>query len=191
MPILKRLIGGIVALACAWPIAAQQTQTQKNIAVSTDVFAVALPAATIAYELAIADWQGIRQGAFTAATTIGAVYLLKYTVHKERPDGSDFHSFPSMHTAASFASAAFIQRRFGWQWGFPAYALACYVGWGRTFAKKHDWWDVLAGAAIGAGAAYIYTRPFASRHQLTIIPCTFSHPFISTPSFGLYTSLTF
>lgn len=188
---LKRLFAVILIMAGISPAWGQQTQTQKNIAVSTDIFAVALPATAIVYELATKDWQGVKQGAFTAVTAIGAVYLLKYTVHKERPDGSDFHSFPSMHTAASFASAAFIQRRFGWQWGFPAYALACYVGWGRTFAKKHDWWDVLAGAAIGAGAAYIYTRPFANNHQLTIVPCTFSQPFSDTPSFGLYTSFTF
>lgn len=188
---LRRFLLIVLSVTCTWSAWAQRTQTQKNVAVSTDIFAVALPVATVAYELAIKDWQGIKQGAFTAATAIGAVYLLKYTVHKERPDGSDFHSFPSMHSAASFASAAFIQRRFGWQWGFPAYALACYVGWGRTFAKKHDVWDVLAGAAIGAGAAYIYTRPFAARHELTIVPCTFSQPFSATPSLGIYTSWTF
>ena len=35
--------------------------------------------------------------------------------------------------------------------------------------KKHDWWDVAAGAVIGAGSAYIFTRPFAKKHNLSCI----------------------
>jgi len=69
-----------------------------------------------------------------------------------------------------FADAAFIQRRYGWKWGVPAYLLSAYVGWGRTYAKKHDWWDVAAGAVIGAGSAYIFTRPFAKEHNVVVAP---------------------
>lgn len=143
---------------------------RKGVRTSTDVLCLAMPVATLTGILIEKDWEGLKQGAFTAATTIGVTYLLKYTVKKERPDFSDNHSFPSMHTADVFANAAFLQRRYGWKFGAPAYALACYVGWGRTYGKKHDWWDVLAGAAIGAGSAYIFTRPFAEKHELSIIP---------------------
>ena len=76
--------------------------------------------------------------------------------------------------------AAFIQRRYGWKWGIPAYAIASYVGWSRTYAKKHDWWDVVAGAALGAGSAYIFTRPFATKHNLSISPVA------SDKHFGIY-----
>ena len=112
-------------------------------------------------------------------------YALKYLIKKERPDGSDKHSFPSMHTSVSFTGAAFIQRRYGWKWGIPAYAIASYVGWSRTYAKKHDWWDVVAGAALGAGSAYIFTRPFATKHNLSISPVA------SDKHFGIYASMTF
>ncbi|MDE5808582.1 MAG: phosphatase PAP2 family protein, partial [Muribaculaceae bacterium] len=78
--------------------------------------------------------------------------------------------FPSGHSSISFATAAFVQRRYGWAVGAPAYALSCYVAWGRVFAKKHHWWDVCAGAAIGAGSAYIFTKPFAKKHNLQISP---------------------
>ena len=90
-----------------------------------------------------------------------------------------------MHTSVSFAGAAFIQRRYGWKWGIPAYAVASYVGWSRTYGKKHDWWDVLAGAAIGAGSALIYTRPFAQKHELKIAPVS------DGQNFGIVASLKF
>jgi membrane-associated phospholipid phosphatase len=63
--------------------------------------------------------------------------------------------------------------------------LATYVGWARTYAKKHDWWDVLAGAAIGAGSAYIFTRPFAKKHDLSIAPVSDGH------NFGIVASMKF
>lgn len=146
------------------------TGSRKAVRTSSDVIALAMPVATLTGLLITQDWQGLKQGAFTAATTIGVTYLLKYTVKKTRPDFSDNHSFPSAHTSTVFANAAFLQRRYGWKFGVPAFALATYVGWARTYAKKHDWWDVLAGAAIGAGSAFIYTRPFAQKHELTIAP---------------------
>lgn len=136
---------------------------RKAVRTSTDVLLIAMPVATLTGAIVAKDWTGIKQGAFSAVTALGVTYALKYTIDKRRPDGSDIHSFPSGHTAALFTDAAFVQRRYGWKFGIPAYALAAYVGWGRTFAKKHDWWDVLAGAAIGAGSAYIYTRPYLSR----------------------------
>ncbi len=145
---------------------------QKGVATSTDVLAIALPAAALAGVLVQQDWKGLIQGVETAAATAGATLILKYAVKERRPDGSNMHSFPSGHTAVTFATAAFLQRRYGWAFGAPAYALATYVGWGRVFSKKHHWWDVVAGGAIGAGSAYIFTRPFAKKHNLQIAPVT-------------------
>ena len=135
------------------------TGSRKAVRTSGDVLVFITPVASLATILATQDWQGLKQGVFTGVTTLGVTYALKYLVKKERPDFSDNHSFPSMHTSVSFAGAAFIQRRYGWKWGIPAYAVSTYVGWSRVYGKKHDWWDVAAGAVIGAGSAYIFTRP--------------------------------
>jgi membrane-associated phospholipid phosphatase len=79
----------------------------------------------------------------------GAVtYGLKYAVEEERPNGKD-GSFPSGHTAVTFAGAEFIRKQYGWGWGAPAYAAAGFVGWSRVATDDHWWHDVLAGAAIG------------------------------------------
>ncbi len=183
----------VILLAIAAPFRASaqnaefhRTSAQKAVKTSTDVLLIAAPVATLTGVLIAKDWTGLKQGAFSAVTALGVTYALKYSIHKRRPDGSDCHSFPSGHTAALFTDAAFVQRRYGWKLGIPAYAIAAYVGWGRTFAKKHDWWDVLAGAAIGAGSAYIYTRTYNNkRTRLDIAPVA------DGDNMGLYVRLQF
>ena len=153
------------------------SRERKAVKVSGDVLLAAMPVATVATVLAMKDWTGAKQGFFTGVTTLGVSYLLKFTVKKDRPDHSNRYSFPSAHTSLLFANAAFVQRRYGWKWGAPAYVLASYVGWSRVYGRKHDWWDVAAGAVIGAGCAYIYTRPFAQNHRLVISPLTDGNSF--------------
>lgn len=161
------------------------TKLQKSVARSTDIVMLALPVATLAGVLIQQDWKGLIQGVETAGATAAATLILKYAVNERRPDGSDMHSFPSGHSAVSFATAAFLQRRYGWAFGAPAYALATYVAWGRVFSKKHHWWDVIAGGAIGAGSAYIFTKPFAKKHNLQIAPVSDGR------NFGIYASMEF
>lgn len=146
--------------------------SQNAVAKTTDAFAIALPVATLAGVLITRDWEGLKEGVFTAAATTAATMILKYSIKERRPDNSNFHSFPSGHTAVTFATASFLQRRYGWKFGVPAYALAGYVGWGRVYSKKHHWWDVVAGGAIGAASAFIFTKPFAKEHNLQISPTT-------------------
>ena len=168
-----RLIAVFLTLIALLPAHAeefQRTHAQKGVKISTDVVLVALPVATLTGVLIEHDWTGLKQLALSEATNFGATMLIKCIVREDRPDHSNHHSFPSGHTSITFSTATFLQRRYGWKFGVPAYILSTYVGWGRAFAKKHHWWDVLAGAAIGTGASLIYTRPFAEKHDLTIIP---------------------
>ena len=170
---MKRILTLIFILFVCLSGKAQEVEisgSRKAVRTSGDVLAFVTPVASLTTVLVLQDWKGLKQGALAGVSTIGMTYALKYLIKKERPDGSDKHSFPSMHTSVSFTGAAFIQRRYGWKWGIPAYAIASYVGWSRTYAKKHDWWDVVAGAALGAGSAYIFTRPFATKHNLSISP---------------------
>ena len=81
------------------PIPFERTPAQQGVKISSDVILIAMPVATLTGVLIAQDWTGLKQAAFTTATTLGATYLLKYTVKKQRPDFSDFHSFPSGHTS--------------------------------------------------------------------------------------------
>jgi len=161
------------------------SSSRKAVRKSGDIMAAVTPLACMTSVLVLQDWQGLKQGAFAAATTLGISYGLKYLVDKERPDKSDDHSFPSLHTSISFTGAAFIQKRYGWKWGVPAYLVSTYVGWSRVYGKKHDWWDVAAGAALGVGSAYLFTRPFAKKTNLSLSPVA------GDGHYGFHASLTF
>jgi membrane-associated phospholipid phosphatase len=73
---------------------------------------------------------------------------VKFAVDRTRPDGSRY-SFPSGHTSSAFATAAVLERHYGWKVGVPAYAMAAYVGGSRLSENKHYLSDVIFGAAIG------------------------------------------
>ena len=138
---MRKLIFILSALILSLSVCAQEIEvsgTRKAVRTSGDVGALLLPVAGVTAVLLQKDWQGLKQGVFSGVTTLGVTYALKYIVKKERPDRSDNHSFPSMHTSTSFAAAAFIQRRYGWKWGLPSYILSTYVGWTRVYGKKHD-----------------------------------------------------
>lgn len=164
--------------------------SRKAVRTSTDVLLIAMPVATLGVAIAKKDWKGIGIGAAEAAGTLAVTYGLKYAVHKRRPDGSDRRSFPSGHSSLVFTDASFLMRRYGWKYGVPAYALATYVAWGRVYAKKHDFWDVAAGAAIGTAIGLLCTRPFMK--QVEIAPAAITDPVTGDfISIGVGGSVTF
>ncbi len=145
-------------------------QSRKAVETSTDIamFAPAAVGAGVAFVKG--DYKGLLQLGESLVASVAVSYALKYTVKKERPDGSDFRSFPSNHTGFSFSGATFLLKRYGWEWGVPAYLLSGYVAWGRVYAERHDAWDVLAGAAIGVGSGLLFTTPFARKHDVVVSP---------------------
>lgn len=65
-------------------------------------------------------------------------------------------SFPSGHTSLAFATAASLSIQCKkWYVTLPAYAWAASVGYSRMYLGVHYPTDVLAGAAIGVGSAYL------------------------------------
>ena len=65
---------------------------------------------------------------------------------------TDF-SFPSGHTASSFAAAYIINKNYGKKYGIPAYTLATAIGLSRVSVGVHFPSDVIAGAAVGTAVA--------------------------------------
>lgn len=82
-------------------------------------------------------------------TTVFSVKKLSYQL---RPDGSNYYSFPSGHTAEAFASAEFLYQEYKnvspW-YGMAGYAMAAATGYLRMYNNKHWLGDVIAGAGIG------------------------------------------
>lgn len=138
-----------------------QAQAEGGVELAGDVLVAVLPATAGGLILGNKDREGAWQLVESAALALGTTFLLKYTVKEERPNGKDNHSFPSAHSSVSFTSAEFIRKRYGWEYGVPAYAVASFVAYSRVDAKQHHAHDVIAGAAIGIGSSYLFSRPYA------------------------------
>ncbi|HRP90809.1 MAG TPA: phosphatase PAP2 family protein [Edaphocola sp.] len=80
------------------------------------------------------------------------VFPIKYLSHQQRPNQSNYHSFPSGHTALSFSGAHFLFREYRdkniWL-ALSGYPVALAVGALRISNNKHWFSDVMAGAGIG------------------------------------------
>lgn len=93
-------------------------------------------------------------------TAAAIVQPMKRIVQRERPNSSDFRSFPSGHTSTAFVAAEFLHQEFGHHspWiSVAGYATAAATGYLRFYNNQHWLGDVLAGAAIGmASTKFIY-----------------------------------
>lgn len=131
--------------------------SDRGWARASDIGRDALVVAALGVPAVQRDWSGLAQAGGSVAAAGGATWVLKELVHERRPDGSDDRSFPSGHTSMSFASAATLEKRYGWQAGLPAFALASFVGVARVEGRKHYWYDVVAGAALGGASGFLLT----------------------------------
>lgn len=172
---LKLIFVLLIVFNNPFSYAQQQLTSSENFhKTSGDILVGLLPALSLTSTFIWKDGQkGTLQFSESLVSTIAITWGLKLLIDKERPNGESLNSFPSGHTAVSFASAAFIQRRYGWEYGAPAYVLAGYVGFSRIKAKKHDSIDVIAGAIIGTGMSYIFTKPFNLENKLAVSPSFF------------------
>jgi membrane-associated phospholipid phosphatase len=94
--------------------------------------------------------------------------VVKMSADRRRPSGGP-HSFPSGHSSAAFATAAVLQRHYGWRAALPAYGLAGFIAWSRVRQDAHFMSDVLVGGALGTIVGRTIASP-AHAHQWTIAP---------------------
>lgn len=126
--------------------------------VHVDNFMQYAPAAAV-YALNLSGVKGKHN--LTDATGIYAIsfglmkastLIVKSATHRLRPDGSTNNSFPSGHTATSFAAAEFLKQEYKdvspWI-GYAGYAVAGATGVFRLYNNRHWVSDVVAGAGFG------------------------------------------
>lgn len=99
--------------------------------------------------------------------TTGLTYSIKNIVNRKRPfykysfiikrDKANYWlSFPSGHTSSAFCTATSLALRYRkWYVIAPVYIYAASVGWARMYQGVHYPTDVLAGAIVGAGCAWL------------------------------------
>jgi membrane-associated phospholipid phosphatase len=109
--------------------------------------------------------QGLEIGiAFTA--TVAETYIIKYIVNRPRPyttyrdlkplGDEKSRSFPSGHTSSAFSTAMSLSLNYPkWYVAVPVFAWASATGYSRMYLGVHYPTDVLAGAALGVGTAWL------------------------------------
>ncbi len=160
-----KIIALLVLAPVAW--AAPATAGPKGWADASDIGRDLLVGAALGVPAVQGDWRGDLDAGASVLVAGGTTFALKELIHESRPDRSDDKSFPSGHTSVSFAAAASLEKRYGWEAGLPALLVASFVGGARVRADKHYVHDVLAGAVIGSASGFLLTSRHDDRVRLT------------------------
>lgn len=163
---MRSFLLSIIYISFSLTIKGQKLYVER----STDVLSITPVLTGLCVAFVNEDKEGLIELGLSTGTCLVVNYALEALIHKDRPDKSSAHSFPSTHSAVSFTGATFLMKRYGWKFGIPAYAISTYVAWGRTYSKKHDVWDVISGAALGTGCALIYSHKRFKGKSFSIAP---------------------
>jgi membrane-associated phospholipid phosphatase len=132
-------------------------------------FSVATPIIIYSIGLIEKDSTIKKQAIFIGQTFLVSAFIttaLKHTVKRERPfdtysdieklTSAPGYSFPSGHTSLAFATATSLSMAYPkWYVIAPSFVWASAVGYSRMHLGVHYPSDVLAGAIIGSGSAYL------------------------------------
>lgn len=134
------------------------------------ILPIGIPTAMGVYALIQKDQPLLKDAIYIGTSVIEAVgltYGMKYAFDRQRPyekypdqvhpiDTEDSPSFPSGHTAAAFSLATSLSITYPkWYVIVPSAVWACGVGLARINQGVHYPNDVLTGAAIGVGCAFV------------------------------------
>jgi membrane-associated phospholipid phosphatase len=118
------------------------------------------------------DKQGQREWLYSTAVSLAVNTTLRVALNEtswgERPNGNKY-GFPSGHTSFIVSGAAFLQERYGWKYGVPAYMASAYVGYVRVETGHHRWRDVIAAGALSWGVAKLMVTPYKGK-DMEVMP---------------------
>ena len=95
-------------------------------------------------------------------------YGIKYATQRDRPTG-ECCSFPSGHASVTFATAAVLERHFGYRASWPMFLIAGYVSASRITDNRHFMSDVIFGAALGMATGWTVVGRHG-RDDFTLFP---------------------
>ncbi len=131
--------------------------------------AISVPASFLAAGFLQKDSNTFRQGLTMVgalALNTGITYGMKYAIGRQRPYDryediqpvltSGSPAFPSGHTSTAFTTAMNLSLALPkWYVAVPAFTWASAVGYARMHLGVHYPSDVLVGAIVGAGSAWL------------------------------------
>lgn len=175
----KKLCFAVVLLFMSAPALPGASHISHDEYIAADVLTGVVPLGAFWLTYLKDDKPGRKQYLWSVGTSLIVVNgaRLAFNSHEwgERPNGHPY-GFPSGHAVFIGAGAAFLQDRYGWAWGVPAWAAAYYTDWVRVEDRHHRWRDIVASTAFAFGAS----KYFVSRY-----PDTTVKPLFDADFFGL------
>jgi membrane-associated phospholipid phosphatase len=138
----------------------------------SDVLTGVVPLTGLAVAYFTDDTEGQKQ--WMRNTGVNQVFItslrvgFNQTYLGERPNGIGY-GFPSGHVAFVMSGATFLERRYGWKWGVPAYLAAAYVARVRVVNNHHHVRDVAASAALAYGISLLTVTSQKASHLAPVI----------------------
>lgn len=161
-----------VALAALLGLYCGAAAAHNNEDTAADVVTGVVPLGAYALAYFKDDDLGQRQWLFNTGAELilntAARGIFDQTSLGRRPNGNHY-GFPSGHAGFVFSGAAFLQDRYGWQYGVPAYVLASAVAYERVDRHHHRARDVIAGAALSIGISKLFVTPENATHLAPVI----------------------
>lgn len=143
--------------------------TFKLITDSYAVISIGTPLTLYAVGLINKDPQLKKEALYIGETVAASIFITivsKRIIKRERPfetypeieklTNGGGYSFPSGHTSIAFATATSLSMTYPkWYVIVPSFTWATAIGYSRMHLGVHYPTDVLAGALIGSGSAYL------------------------------------
>lgn len=169
MPTVRRLIAAAAVVLCLLNIG---STARAADAISGHVVMAALPVTAFALAYFKDDTEGEKQWlrnvlANQFLTSVARVGFNE-TSWGKRPTGHGY-GFPSGHVAFAASGASFLEERYGWKYGVPAWLLTGYVAWVRVDNGDHHWRDVVAASALAYGVGKLFVTPENATHLAPVI----------------------
>jgi membrane-associated phospholipid phosphatase len=140
-------------------------------AISNSVVPIGIAAPVIIYSIGLIkkDSTVKKQALFTGQTFLVSAFIttaLKHSTKRERPYvtypdidqaySSTGYAFPSGHTSTAFVTATSLSMEYPqWYVIAPSFVWASAVGYSRMHLGVHYPSDVITGAIVGSGSAYL------------------------------------
>lgn len=150
----------------------EPTEFFQQISNSTNYVSVLVPLSVLATGYARHEKVTVQKGWYITGSLVASSLItfgLKNTIRRPRPFITDpfivpasaggSPSFPSGHTSEAFATATSLTMAWPKWWvAVPAYTWASAVGYSRMYLGVHYPTDVIAGALVGAGSAWLMNK---------------------------------
>jgi hypothetical protein len=102
-------VGFVAACGAAFITGAPPALAGDGVKTAGEILRIALPVGAAGYSLYKQDYDGVLQLTVSEVISVGTSLVLQHVIKEQRPDKSDWHSFPSDSAAVAF-SPVLIER---------------------------------------------------------------------------------